>query len=122
MSKKMKPWFFAVAIILGVAIALSVYRDDPKEEYWTHRSFQGTVLDVWTEQDSTIVSVELSGAENVKRFIITADTIFMSDFEIGTRVLIESDYDMYKHNGEDVPYPVVMLIDAAAEGGKQDLA
>ncbi len=111
MSKKMKVGVFVAIIFLVATITLSIYRHDAKDAYWTHQSFRGTVLDVWREQDGTIVSVKLSGTENVKNFIINEETTSVIVLETGKSILIESDYDMHKHNGRDIPYPVIMIVD-----------
>ncbi len=118
MGKKKTIAILLIVIVLISAAVIVLLLQDRHESNWTHKTFRGTVVDIWTEKENTIFSIELSGTDTVKNFIVDEDTIYQINFEVGKYVLIESDYDMHKHNGDDVPYPAVMIVDPSIEDNK----
>ncbi len=118
MGKKKIMAILLIVIVLVSVSVIALLLQDKHEANWVHKSFQGTIVDIWTENENTIVSVELSGTDVVKNFIINDDTTYQIGFGVGKYVLIESDYNMHEHNGDDVPYPAVMIVDPSIEDNK----
>lgn len=109
----MKKKFYSVFIvfILLVVCSTGFLSCNKQEDYWVHKSFQGVVTDLWTEDGNTGFTLKLAGSDSEKKFVINSDSIYVIDFEIGDAVVVESDYNMKEHNGTDVPYPAVMITD-----------
>ena len=82
-----------------------------KKDNWTHRTFQGTVTSIETVEEGTIIAVISSGADTEKKFIVNDHTIYTIGVQVGDEVVVESDYNMREHNGDNVPFPATMITD-----------
>lgn len=101
---------FIVVVLIAVCI-MGVYQHHKKKDYWTHKTFQGTIINIETVEEGTILTVTSSGSDSERNFIVNDHTIYTIDFQVGDEVVVESDYNMREHNGGNVPFPATMVTD-----------
>lgn len=110
MKKKVIILLLVIVSIVASVIAYHAVNSE-KPENWTHTTFRGTVTDIWIDGDNRYFTLSPYLLETEHNFIINAETLYVIVFDIGDEVIVESDYNMNEHNGDDIPYPAVMVTD-----------
>ena len=101
-----------MAIFLLVFIMITCYTHiSERPANWTHKTFHGTVADIWEDTNGRYFTLSTHYLKSEHNFVISNETIYAIEFEVGDEVIVESDYDMSYHNGDDIPYPAVMIAD-----------
>ena len=114
----MRKGYYAVGLCISVLLAAAIGPVISRLEYdahWIHRTFEGTVTDVWGEEPDQYFSLRTENTYYT--FVISEDTPGQATLEPGDQVLVESDYNMDQHNGKTVPYPVSLIAEPDIHSG-----
>lgn len=111
MKKKCLISVMLIAVILCIGV-ISFRTEYKKSDQWLHKSVEGTVTDIWEENDSVYFTVDSIIHNDTYDFVITDEALACFDFCIGDEVVVETDYNIREHNGKDKPYPAVLIADA----------
>ena len=109
-----------IAAVLLCAVYITGKTSTPKDE-WHHKTIQGEVVDIWEENGDICFSVESQVSGTMYNILISDDTLYCVDFDIGDEVVIEVDYNIREHNGKDTPFIAVMVADPAFHDNDTDL-
>ena len=105
-----------VGILIAAVLLCAVYftgkKSAPKDD-WHHKTIQGKVADVWEENGDICFSVVSQGSGNVYNILISEDTLYCVDFDVGDEVVVEVDYNIREHNRKDKPFIAAIVADPA---------
>lgn len=98
-------------VLIFVVLHSLLVKDTPDQ--WSHKTFQGTVSEIWEEDNHQYFRLTTRVNENEYCFIIDDEVLASIDLHVGDEVVVESDYNINEHNGKDTPYPATLVADAS---------
>ena len=101
-------------VIVATLLIISVFyaQQSRKTDQWIHRTFQGTVSEMWDSGEIVIFTLISHVNGNEYNFEAYKEAISSINFVVGAEVVVECDYNIREHNGKDIPYPAALIADA----------
>ena len=114
----MKKMIAVVLLAMLLIISAFYVQQNRKTDQWIHKTFQGTVSEIWDSGENVKFTLISHVNGNEYNFKACKEVISSIDFVVGAEVVVECDYNIREHNGKDIPYPAALIADAKIQDKK----